>query len=106
MFYRIEIQRENGRKRVQPLVLHGQFTTYVRAFGTRSMVFMKIDNAVSMVHSPHLYNPTLTKAAHEGLLFSGLELTPDGGWVSQSWWCAYTTVEAVREAVGTGEQRR
>lgn len=82
------------------MVLHGQLVSYVRAFGPRSMVFLKIADAASLVNSPHLYSPSVTRATDSGLMFSGLELTQDGAWVAQSWNCTFTTPDAVREAVG------
>ena len=100
MFYRIEIQRENGRKRPVPMVLYGQLVSYVRGFGNRSMVFLKVADAASMVNSPHLYNPCVTKANDSGLQFSGMELTQEGAWVAQTWKCSFTSSDAVREAVG------
>lgn len=100
MHYRIEIQRQAGRKLAEPIVVYGQLTSYVRAFGQRSVVMLQLTDTGSVHNLPTLYNPVLTKAAHEGLQFSGMERTGDDAWVSQSWWCAFTTAEAAIAARG------
>jgi hypothetical protein len=93
MHYRVEIQREHGRKRRAPLVVYGQLNTYRRAFGARSMVFLQLSIPNEQQRFPALYEPVLIEARHEGMRFSGMELTEDGAWVSQTWWCTYSTVE-------------
>jgi hypothetical protein len=104
MHYRVEIQRDGGRKLGQPVVLFGQLVTYTRAFGERSAVMLQLTDTGSVHNIPTLYNPVLARSTHEGLLFTGMERTADDAWVSQSWWCAYSSVEAAR-AASAGETR-
>lgn len=107
MHYRVEIQREGGRRRAEPLVIHGQIVSYVRAFGQRSVVMLQLTDTGSVQNIPTLYNPTVTRVTHEGLQFSGMELLAgDDAWVAQSWWCAYSTPEATAAANGSNRPRR
>lgn len=103
MHYRVEIQREHGRKRQAPLVVYGQLKSYTRAFGERSVVMLQLLDTGSVHDIPKLYSPTVTRMDHEGILLSGLESTADGAWVAQSWWCAYSTAEAA--ALSHGPER-
>ena len=98
MHYRVEIQREHGRRRPTPLVLYGQITTYRRAFGLSSKIFLQLSRMDDNKRLPALYDPVVIEARHEGLRFAGLELTDDGAWVSQTWWCTYSSVEAATAA--------
>lgn len=106
MHYRVEIQREGGRTRPEPLIIYGQINSYTRAFGQRSVVMLQLTDTGSVHNIPTLYNPTVTKATHEGLQFSGLELTRDDAWVAQSWWCVFTTAEEAMAAQGLSKPRR
>lgn len=106
MHYRIEIQREHGRKRAQPRVVFGQFVSYMRSFGGRSVVMLQLTDTGSVQDIPTLYNLVLFRATHEGLLLTGMERTPDDAWVSQTWWCAYSTAQANTEANGSDRPRR
>lgn len=106
MHYRVEIQRQAGRKLAEPIVVHGQLSSYVRAFGQRSVVMLQLTDTGSVHNHPSLYNPMLTKATHEGLQFSGMERTGDGAWVAQSWWCAFSTAEAATAAHGSDRPAR
>jgi hypothetical protein len=98
MHYRVEIQREHGRKRPKPLILFGQLNTYRRAFGASSKIFLQLSATGDSQRLPALFDPVLITAKHEGMKFSGLELTEDGAWVSQTWWCTYSTVEEATAA--------
>lgn len=106
MHYRVEIQREGGRPRPEPLVMYGMINSYVRAFGQRSTVMLQLTDTGSVRDIPTLYSPTVTKATHEGLQFSGMEATADGAWVAQSWWCVFTTAEEAVAARGSNRPRR
>lgn len=100
MYYRVEIQREDGRRRAAPLVVYGQLNSYTRAIGTRSLVMLQLTDTGSVHNIPTLYNPTVTKMDHEGMQLSGMERTASDAWVMQSWWCAYSTPEVAMEAQG------
>lgn len=106
MHYRVEIQREGGRTRPEPLIIYGQINSYTRAFGQRSVVMLQLTDTGSVHNIPTLYNPTVTKATYEGFQFSGLELTRDDAWVAQSWWCVFTTSEEAMAAQGSTKPRR
>lgn len=106
MHFRVEIQREGGRRRSEPLVIYGQIESYVRAFGQRSVVMLQLTDTGSVRDIPTLYSPTVTRFTHEGLLLSGMELSDSDAWVAQSWWCAYSTPEAAVEANGSTRPRR
>lgn len=106
MYFRVEIQREHGRKLATPVVVFGQLQTYVRAFGSTSRTFLQISDAAQWQRQPHLYTPVLAAARHNGLLFTGMELTDDDAWVSQTWWCAYTTVEQMTDEIGSARPKR
>ena len=106
MHYRVEIQRQGGRKLAEPEVVFGQLVTYTRAFGERSVVMLQLTDTGSTHKIPTLYSPTLARAAHEGLLFTGMERTADDAWVSQTWWCAYSSVEEWRAAGGESRPQR
>ena len=101
MHYRVEIQRQAGRKLAEPIVVHGQLVSYTRAFGQRTVVMLQLTDTGSVRNLPSLYNPTLTKATHEGLQFSGMEHTADNAWVAQSWWCKFSTAAATVAASGS-----
>lgn len=98
MHYRVEIQRQAGRKLAQPLVVFGQLVSYTRAFGDRSVVMLQLTDTGSVQDIPTLYSPTVARVTHEGLLLTGMERTADDAWVAQTWWCAYSTAEAARAA--------
>lgn len=106
MLYRVEIQRANGRRLATPVVVFGQLQTYARSFGNTSRTFLQITDQAQWQRQPHLYSPVLAAARHEGLLFTGLELTDDDAWVSQSWWCAYTTPEQMTAEIGSTRPHR
>lgn len=94
MFFEVQIQREGGRRLAEPRVLFGQLTTYVRRFGgVRTAVFLQLSLPHSTREIPSLYNPVLVKADDRGMSFSGLDLTPDGAWVAQSWVCRFAKAE-------------
>lgn len=97
MYFKVEIQRDNGRKLAgdDRRVLHGQLVTGVRQFGIRTYVFLQVNHPRWTPGRPHLFNPVLVEATHEGLRFSGLDLTEDGGWVAQTWWCMFMASDAM-----------
>lgn len=106
MYYRVEIQRQAGRKLAEPVVVFGQLNTHMRSFGQRTVVMLQLNDSGSVHNIPTLYNPVLTMATHQGMALSGMEQTADNAWVAQSWWCAFSTPEAAVEAQGSGRPRR
>lgn len=84
MHYRVEIQRQVGRKLAQPRVVYGQLVSYVRAFGDRSVVMLQLTDTGSVQDIPTLYSPAVARVTHEGLLLTGMERTADDAWVSQT----------------------